>query len=79
MRPVEAIDEALLVDTCEEPLPETAGRGEGGFGAAETPDATGRLLAGGGVRKEMGLGSPKDGFARGMYVLALFLTLLITP
>jgi hypothetical protein len=74
VRPVEATDEALLVDTCEEPLPESASRGGGGFGAAETPDAIGRLLVGGGAQKEMGLGSLEDGFARGVYVLALFLT-----
>lgn len=74
MRPIEATDEALLVDTCEKPLPESAGHGEGGFGATETPDSTGHLLVGGGAQKEMGLGSPKDGFTRGVYVLALFLT-----
>jgi hypothetical protein len=73
VRPVEATDEALLVDTCEEPLPKTAGRGGGGFGATETPDVTGRLLVGGGAQKEMGLESLEDGFARGVYVLALFL------
>ncbi len=57
MRPVEATDEALLVDTCEEPLPEFASRGGGGFGAVKTPDATGRLLVGGGAQKEIGSGS----------------------
>ncbi len=68
MRPVKASDEALLVDTYEEPSPESTGRGEGGFGAAETPDATGHLLVGGVAQKEMGLGSPEDGFVHGMYV-----------
>ena len=47
MRPVEATDEALLAGTCEELLPESAARGGGGFGTTETPDTTGRLLAGG--------------------------------
>jgi hypothetical protein len=74
VRPVKVTDEVLLVGTCEEPLPESKSRGGGGFGTAETPDATGRLLAGGGVQKEMGLGSPEDGFARGVYMLTLFLT-----
>ncbi len=60
--------------TCKELLPESAGRGGGGFGAAETPNAIGRLLTGGGSHKEMGLGSLEDGFARGVYVLALFST-----
>ncbi len=47
MRPIEATDEALLAGTCEELLPNSAGRGGDGFGgAAEAPDAAGHLLAG---------------------------------
>jgi hypothetical protein len=30
-----------------------------------------RLLAGGGARKEVGLGRPKDGVIHGMYVLPI--------
>uniref|UniRef100_J3KVC6 Retrotransposon gag domain-containing protein n=1 Tax=Oryza brachyantha TaxID=4533 RepID=J3KVC6_ORYBR len=50
----------------EEPLPDSAGRGEGGFDAVETSDTTGHLLVGGVAKKEMGFGSPKDGFTRGV-------------
>jgi hypothetical protein len=54
MRPIEAMDEAVLASTCKELLPDSAGRGGGGFGAVETPDAASRLLTGGaGTRKEM--------------------------
>ena len=74
MRPVEATDEALLAGTCVEFLPDSTYRGGDGFGAAEAPDAAGRLLAGWeGARKETALGSPVDGIVRGVYVLALFL------
>ena len=57
MRPIEAMDEAVLASTCKELLPDSAGRGGGGFGAVKTPDATGRLLVGGGAQKEIGSGS----------------------
>ena len=74
MRPVEATDEALLAGTCEELLSDSAGHGGDGFGAAEAPDAAGRLPAGWeDVRKETALGSPADGVVRGVYVLALLL------
>jgi hypothetical protein len=59
MCPVKATDDALLAGTCEELLPDSAGRGGGGFGAAETPEVAGGLLAGGGgARKETALGVP---------------------
>ena len=72
--PVDAIDEALLVGTCKEFLPEFEGHAGGALGVAETPQAVGRLLAGGGGRKVVGLVSPKDGAERGVYVV---LTLLL--
>ena len=74
VRPVDAIDEAHLVDTCKEFLPESKGHAGGAFGVAETPKAAGRLLAGGGSRKVVGLVSPNDGAERGVYVM---LTLLL--
>ena len=74
VRPVDATDEELLVGTCKEFLPESEGRAGGVLGVAETPEAVGRLLAGGGVRKVVGLVSPKDGAERGVYVV---LTLLL--
>ena len=74
MRPVDATDEALLVGTCKEFLPESKGRAGGALGVAVTPEAVGRLLAGGGARKVVGLVSPKDGAERGVYVV---LTLLL--
>ena len=48
MRPVDATDEELLVGTCKEFLPESKGRAGGALGVVETPEAVGRLLAGGG-------------------------------
>ena len=69
VRPVDATDEALLVGTCKEFLPKSV------LGVAETPEAVGRLLAGGGVRKVVGLVSPEDGAERGVYVLVLTLLL----
>ena len=48
MHPVDAMDEELLVGTCKEFLPKSEGRAGGALGAAETPKAVGRLLAGGG-------------------------------
>ena len=75
MRPVDATDEELLGGTCKEFLPESEGRAGGALGVAETPEAVGRLLAGGGVRKVVGLVSPEDGAERGVYVLVLTLLL----
>ena len=72
--PVDATDEELLVGTCKEFLPESEGRVGGALGVAETPEAAGRLLAGGGAQKLVGLVSPKDGVERGVYVV---LTLLL--
>ena len=68
------MDEELLVGTCKEFLPESEGRAGGALGVAETPEAVGRLLAGGGGRKVVGLVSPDDGAERGVYVM---LTLLL--
>ena len=47
--PVDATDEALLVGTCKEFLPEFEGRVGGALGVVETLEAIGRLLAGGGA------------------------------
>ena len=74
VRPVDATDEALLAGTCKEFLPKSEGRAGGALGVAETPEAVGRLLAGGGGRKVVGLVSPDDGAERGVYVM---LTLLL--
>ena len=74
MRPVDATDEELLVGTCKEFLPESKGHAGGALGVAVTPEAAGRLLAGGGARKVVGLVSPEDGAERGVYVV---LTLLL--
>ena len=74
VRPVDATDEALLVGTCKEFLPKSEGRAGGALGVAVTPEAVGRLLAGGGAQKVVGLVSPKDGAERGVYVV---LTLLL--
>ena len=73
MRPVDATDEELLVGTYKEFLPESESRAGGVLGVAETPEVVGRLLAGGGVRKVVGLVSPEDGAERGVYmVLTMF-------
>ena len=72
--PVDATDEALLAGTWKEFLPKSKGCAGGALGVAETPEAIGRLLAGGGGRKVVGLVSPEDGAERGMYVV---LTLLL--
>ena len=71
---VDATDEALLVGTCKEFLPESEGHIGGALGVVITLEAIGRLLAGGGARKVVGLVSPKDGAMRGVYVV---LTLLL--
>ena len=68
------MDEELLVGTCKEFLPKSEGRAGGVLGVAETPEAVGHLLAGGGVRKVVGLVSPEDGAERCVYVV---LTLLL--
>ena len=47
--PVDTTDEALLVGTCKEFLPKSKGRAGGALGVAETPEAAGHLLAGGGA------------------------------
>ena len=74
MRPIDATDEELLVGTCKEFLPESESRVGGALGVAETPEVVGRLLAGGGARKVVGLVSPEGGAERGVYVV---LTLLL--
>ena len=74
VRPVDATDEELLVGTCKECLLESEGRAGGALGVAETLEAVGHLLAGGGGRKVVGLVSPNDGAERGVYVM---LTLLL--
>ena len=74
VHPVDATDEALLVGTCKEFLPKSEGRAGGVLGVAETPEAVGRLLVGGGTRKVVGLVSPEDGAEHGVYVV---LTLLL--
>ena len=66
VRPVDATNESLLVGTCKEFLPESEGRAGGALGVAETPEAIGHLLAGGGGRKVVGLVSPQDGAVRGV-------------
>ena len=76
--PIDATNEELLVGTCKEFLPESEGRVGGALGVAETPEAAGRLLAGGGARKVVGLVSPEDGAERGVYVV-LTLLLLYYP
>ena len=75
VRPIDATDEALLAGTCKEFLPESEGRAGGALGVAETLEATGHLLAGGGAQKVVGLVSPEDGAERGVYVLVLTLLL----
>ena len=74
VHPVDAMDEALLVGTCKEFLPESEGCAGGALGVAVTLEAVGRLLTGGGARKVVGLVSLEDGAERGVYVV---LTLLL--
>ena len=66
VRPIDAMDEALLVGTYKEFLSESEGHAGGALGVAVTPEATGRLLAGGGARKVVGLVSPEDGAEHGV-------------
>jgi hypothetical protein len=68
------MDEVLLVGTCKEFLPESEGHAGGALGVVVTPEAVGRLLAGGGAQKVVRLVSPKDGAEHGVYVV---LTLLL--
>ena len=68
VRLVHATDEALLVGTYKEFLPESKGHAGGALGVAKTPEAVGRLPTGGGVRKVVGLVSPEDGAEREVYV-----------
>ena len=75
VRPVDATDEELLVGTYKEFLPKSKGRAGGALGVAKTQEVAGRLLAGGGARKVVGLVSPKDGAEHGVYVLVLTLLL----
>jgi hypothetical protein len=74
VRPIDATDEALLVGTCKEFLPESEGRAGGSLGVAVTPEAAGHLLTGGGDQKVVGLVRPEDGAERDVYVV---LTLLL--
>ena len=74
VHPVDAMNEALLAGTCKEFLPESEGRAGGALGVVVTPEAIGRLLAGEGAQKVVGLVSPKVGAERGVYVV---LTLLL--
>ena len=74
VRPIDAMDEALLASTCKEFLPKSEGRAGGALGVAVTPEAIGRLLAGGGAQKVVGLVSLEDGAKCGVYVV---LTLLL--
>ena len=77
VRLVDATDEELLVGTCKEFLPESEDCAGGALGVAETPEAVGRLLAGRGGRKVVGLVSPEDGAERGVYVVLTLLLLLL--
>ena len=74
VRPIDATDEALLVGTCKEFLPKFEGHVGGALGVAVTLEAAGCLLAGGDVRKVVGLVSLEDGAEHGVYVV---LTLLL--
>ena len=63
VRPVDATDEELFTGTCAEFLPKSEDR----VGAAATPEAAGRLLAGGGgIRKVADLFSSVDVVVRGV-------------
>jgi hypothetical protein len=72
VHPVEATTEALFDGSCKELL-EPKSREKGVFGAAGTPEAAIRLLAGGGARKEDALGSPKDDTVCGVYAVPTLL------
>ena len=75
VRPIDAMDEALLGGTYKEFLPKSEGRAGGALGVAETLEDVGRLLVGGGTRKVVALVSSEDGAERGVYVLVLTLLL----
>ena len=77
MRPVDATDEELLVGTCKEFLPKSEGHVGGALGVAETPEAVGCLLTGGGTQKVVGLVNPEDGAERGVYVVLTLLLLAV--
>ena len=47
----------------------------GALGVVETLEVVGRLLAGGGTRKVVGLVSPEDGAEHGVYVVLTLLML----
>ena len=47
--PIDATNEELLVGTCKEFLLESEGHAGGALGVEVTPEAVGRLLAGGGT------------------------------
>mgnify|MGYP001019205583 CR=1 FL=1 len=64
VRPVEAAP----VGTCKDFLPESED-----LGGAATPASAGRLLVGGGARKEEDLGRLKDVVERYVYVVATLL------
>ena len=74
VRPIDATDDALLVGTYKEFLPESKGHVGGALGVVETLEAVGHLLTGGGSRKVVGLVSHEDGAERGVFVV---LTLLL--
>jgi hypothetical protein len=61
--PVEATEDAPA-RTWKDFLPESEG-----LGGAATPASAGRLLVGGGTRKEEGLVNPDDGVEHGAYVV----------
>ena len=73
VRPVEAMEEELLAGSCKDFLSESEDRAGDGFSVVATYEAAGRLLAGGGDRKEEGLVSPEDGAKRGVEVPTLLL------
>jgi hypothetical protein len=67
VRPVEATEDAPA-GTWKDLLPKSER-----LGSAATIASAGRLLVGGGARKEEGLVSPDNGVERGAYVVLTFL------
>jgi hypothetical protein len=67
VHPVEATENAPA-ETWKDFLPESEG-----LGGVATLASAGRLLVGGGARKEEGLVSPDDGVERGAYVVPTLL------